>query len=142
MSLHNKPLTDLERSGLIKHGLPTDKPSQLSDSFRLGMAWALDNDCQKQLNDKLSIDDLQPIFSTSNYYAKKENILIQAITLRLGEGWTVDQLKGRCYTTKSPSTDEVFYLDGKPLVVFSEPVFQVDLNNMMKVSINYRLMGQ
>lgn len=41
MSLHNKPLTDLEKTGLIKHGLPTDKPSQLSDAFRLGMEWAL-----------------------------------------------------------------------------------------------------
>ena len=41
MSLHNQPLTDLEKTGLIKHGLPTDKHSQLSDAFRLGMAWAL-----------------------------------------------------------------------------------------------------
>ena len=41
MSLHNKPLTDLEKSGLTKHGLPTDRPSQLSDVFRFGIAWAL-----------------------------------------------------------------------------------------------------
>jgi hypothetical protein len=41
MSLNNKPLTDLEKTGLIKHGLPTDKHSQLSDAFRLGMEWAL-----------------------------------------------------------------------------------------------------
>lgn len=43
MSLHNKPLTELERQGLLANGLSTDKASQLSDAFRLGVAWALDN---------------------------------------------------------------------------------------------------
>ncbi|MGE6778312.1 hypothetical protein ACQKFL_11795 [Vreelandella titanicae] len=40
MSMHNKPLTDLERSGLEAHGLPIGKPSQLSDCFRSGVAWS------------------------------------------------------------------------------------------------------
>lgn len=40
MSMHNKPLTDLERSGLEAHGLPIGKPSQLSDCFRSGVSWA------------------------------------------------------------------------------------------------------
>lgn len=38
---NNTPLTTLERKGLIRHHLPTDTPSQLSDAFRLGMAFVL-----------------------------------------------------------------------------------------------------
>ena len=43
MSMHRIPLTDLEREGLNTYSLATDKPSQLSDAFRLGVAWALEN---------------------------------------------------------------------------------------------------
>ena len=41
MSMHKTPLSDLERSGLEAHRLPVDRPSQLADAFRQGMAWAL-----------------------------------------------------------------------------------------------------
>lgn len=40
MSMHKNPLTYMEKRGLHAHGLPTDKPSQLSDAFRAGVAWA------------------------------------------------------------------------------------------------------
>lgn len=41
MSMHKIPLTALEHDGLTKHGLPVDgRPSQLTDVFRQGMAWA------------------------------------------------------------------------------------------------------
>ena len=43
MSLHNIPLTDIEKSGLEAHKLAIGEPSQLSDSFRAGIAWALNN---------------------------------------------------------------------------------------------------
>lgn len=43
MSMHRIPLTELERAGLINHGLDVGRPSQLSDVFRHGMKWALDN---------------------------------------------------------------------------------------------------
>ena len=43
MSMHRIPLTELERAGLINHGLAAGNPSQLSDAFRHGMKWALDN---------------------------------------------------------------------------------------------------
>ena len=43
MSMHRIPLTELERTGLINHGLAVGKPSQLSDVFRHGMKWAMDN---------------------------------------------------------------------------------------------------
>ena len=40
MSMHLKPMTQEEESGLRAHGLPVGTPSQLADAFRLGMAWA------------------------------------------------------------------------------------------------------
>lgn len=43
MSMHKIPLTDLELSGLKTHGLSVGTPSQLSDCFRHGVKWALDN---------------------------------------------------------------------------------------------------
>lgn len=39
MSLHKTPLTNDEREGLILHNLSITNPSQLTDSFRLGMKW-------------------------------------------------------------------------------------------------------
>ena len=43
MSMHKIPLTELEHAGLTAHGLDIGKPSQLSDVFRHGVKWALDN---------------------------------------------------------------------------------------------------
>lgn len=40
MSMHKIPLTEQEERGLYLHHLPIGMPSQLSDCFRLGMAWA------------------------------------------------------------------------------------------------------
>jgi hypothetical protein len=37
--MHKIPLTELERNGLVAHGLDVGKPSQLSDCFRLGYRW-------------------------------------------------------------------------------------------------------
>lgn len=50
MSMHEIPLTELERSGLYVHGLEIGKPSQLSDSFRSGVAWALLKDQERLSN--------------------------------------------------------------------------------------------
>lgn len=41
MSMHKKPLTPLEEEGLRLHGLDIGTPSQLSDVFRHGIAWAI-----------------------------------------------------------------------------------------------------
>jgi hypothetical protein len=41
MSMHKILLTKLELTGLIAHGLEVNKPSQLSDVFRQGVAWAI-----------------------------------------------------------------------------------------------------
>ena len=47
MSMHKIPLTELERDGLKAHGLDIGTPSQLSDCFRHGVKWALDNSVPK-----------------------------------------------------------------------------------------------
>ena len=43
MSAHNIPMSDLERDGLIAHGLgrAIGKPSQAADIFRQGVNWAM-----------------------------------------------------------------------------------------------------
>ncbi|WP_148716449.1 hypothetical protein [Chitinolyticbacter meiyuanensis] len=40
MSMHKVPLTAVEEEGLRAHRLPVGEPSQLSDAFRHGVAWA------------------------------------------------------------------------------------------------------
>lgn len=43
MSIHSKPLTELEEIGMLAHGLGESigKPSRSADLFRLGISWAL-----------------------------------------------------------------------------------------------------
>ena len=43
MSMHNQPLLEIEKSGLEAFKLPIGEPSQLSDTFRCGVIWALKN---------------------------------------------------------------------------------------------------
>lgn len=59
MSMHKIPLTELERAGLTAHGLDIGKPSQLSDVFRHGVKWALDNAVPQWIpvSERLPYDD-------------------------------------------------------------------------------------
>ena len=52
MSMHNIPITDIEREGLEKHGLGRSigKPSQLADAFRLGVRWGQDRERESCAN--------------------------------------------------------------------------------------------
>jgi hypothetical protein len=43
MSLLKYSLTSIEERGLVSHGLSVNEHSQLSDCFRLGIKWALEN---------------------------------------------------------------------------------------------------
>lgn len=47
MSMHKIPLTQLEEDGLRAHGLDIGTPSQLSDVFRQGIKWALEQTGQQ-----------------------------------------------------------------------------------------------
>jgi len=83
-------------------------------------------------------------FSTT-LASKKEDIIRFAISKRIGTEWTLESLKGRCYSQKSPSTNEVFYLDGKPLVEFSEVSIEQDTSDQTKhiisASIKYKIIS-
>ena len=79
MSIHKKPLTQLEEEGLRAHGLPIGTPSQLSDVFRYGIAWAasqnqsevqkLRDECEYLANEnielKLLIKNMRQQFSVN-----------------------------------------------------------------------------
>lgn len=54
MSMHKIPLSRLEEAGLKAYGLDIGTPSQLSDAFRQGIAWALSN---TKLPDYLKLSD-------------------------------------------------------------------------------------
>lgn len=47
MSIHKRPLAELELRGLTLYHLPVGKPSQLSDSFRNGIEFALSETAYK-----------------------------------------------------------------------------------------------
>ena len=66
MSMHKKPLTVLEEAGLKAHHLPIGTPSQLSDSFRIGMAWAEQNSENKPLVERVQQFD-NHITTVANY---------------------------------------------------------------------------
>lgn len=53
MSMHKIPLTDLELSGLKAHSLDIGTPSQLSDSFRHGVKWAIENNSDIKTDEEL-----------------------------------------------------------------------------------------
>lgn len=67
MSLHKIPLTDLEKEGLLQHGLPTETPSQLSDVFRAGMKYLATSISNKKGEEAALLKTL-----TDSYYALQE----------------------------------------------------------------------
>jgi hypothetical protein len=74
MSMHNTPLTDLEREGLEKHGLKIGTPSQSSDCFRAGMAWVLMNQAASPAPEKppLATTRLALRQTVSGYYSEED----------------------------------------------------------------------
>ncbi|MBM95999.1 MAG: hypothetical protein CMI09_09170 [Oceanospirillaceae bacterium] len=79
--------------------------------------------------------------------ADKEEIIREAINRKIGTDWVPEDLKGRCYITKSPNTYEVFYLDGEPLVrfEFEDMRFHHDFNKLpahvVSAQIKYAFIG-
>ena len=60
MSMHKIPLTDVEESGLLAHGLDIGTPSQLSDAFRLGVRWAIKDRAMQSERHALQAEGLHP----------------------------------------------------------------------------------
>ena len=59
--MHKLELTELERKGLIAHSLPVNSPCQLSDAFRLGVAWALKGaeDAVEEVSDTIEKSEIK-----------------------------------------------------------------------------------
>jgi len=70
MSMHEIALSNLERSGLIAHGLDVGTPSQLSDAFRLGSEWAL----KAAYCEKIGADSMDGLDCCDNYRDWRESI--------------------------------------------------------------------
>lgn len=90
------------------------------------------------------LDTISDRFSTT-LASKKEDVIRFAISKRIGTEWTLESLKGRCYSQKSPSTNEVFYLDGEPLVEFSDVSMEQDTSeptkHLISAHIKYKIIG-
>jgi hypothetical protein len=85
MSMHQIPLTQLELDGLTSHGLVVGAPSQLSDAFRQGVAFALAAQSKKKLTADswvgLSEGDAIAIADSvvrGNFVHTKRNIALRA----------------------------------------------------------------
>lgn len=50
MSMHAIALSELEEEGLRAHGLDIGTPSQLSDAFRHGVKWALEQSAPERVS--------------------------------------------------------------------------------------------
>lgn len=114
MSLHNKPLTKLERQGLLANGLSIDKASQLSDAFRLGIAWAVSNTQTTQTEQPTNTTLVIPTWEMRQAgNAIVEALQVHKFNLRLyglGEAKTIEEW----VSTSIPNQDLIVtYLQGK-----------------------------
>jgi hypothetical protein len=66
--MHKIQLTDLEREGLEKHRLAVGTPSQLSDSFRIGMLWSQRHSDEEIRRLKDEVEQLK--FRLENWYGE------------------------------------------------------------------------
>jgi hypothetical protein len=82
MSMHKVPLTKVEEDGLRAHGLDIGTPSQLSDAFRLGVAWGQKAEREKRHNDKPAQD-----FSWSDDEHEKEVLRSRALNSKGCQGF-------------------------------------------------------
>lgn len=88
MSMHKKPLTLLERAGLEAHGLDIGTPSQLSDAFRQGIAYALESVAPAAVDFNLDVD-LPPHKISDQRYSETVKVSFDAAE---GDGrvWFMD----------------------------------------------------
>lgn len=92
------PLTPLELEGLLKHKLPIDRPSQLSDAFRLGMAFALSQPkpLEKDYIEKIVVPIIGTVLILDGYkcvHIQDINNLQQTALVGTFKGNLVDELK-------------------------------------------------
>lgn len=128
MSDHKVELTELEKSGLHKHGLPIGCPSQLADSFRHGVKFALNNTGQKieQAEARVSelvtalqdaVDIIQADANTEENYGSLCR-MGSALAKDSSAAWLLRQKAdavesaAKTYAIKSATSDSYCYVDG------------------------------
>lgn len=91
MSMHKLPITEFELLGLKNHGLASETPSQLSDVFRQGMAWAI---CQNKPLNKMTIPtspaDAIYVAYTEGWNACYEKFLSSQLNIFREESQTIE----------------------------------------------------
>ena len=72
--------------------------------------------------------------------AKKEDLLRKAITHNIGsDGWTLEEIKGRCHFLVDGDNKETFCMDEKPMIEFY-PVASKCEGNILTASQAYRIL--
>lgn len=97
MSMHKIPLTPLEESGLRAHGLDIGTPSQLSDAFRQGIAFALKNAKPEPV-------DVEPVAQASMPYGRIDWLIGETITVERMHELSIQNAK---LYTHPPADDEL-----------------------------------
>ena len=88
------------------------------------------------------LDGLVGQFSTGVVHRKDET-LRSIITLALGEGWTLESLRGRLLTKRYPDGIEVVCIDGKEAAKFHPLRFEQVIEDGMvklKATQSYRIL--
>ena len=86
MSMHKEVKSKQEVEGLLAHGLPVGKPSQLSDTFILGMHW--EQDMQRGLSISPTVTDEQREYHASFSMMTLDNMMRQdAVNDLIRKGW-------------------------------------------------------
>jgi hypothetical protein len=62
----------------------------------------------------------------NDYMAKKEELIKDAITSKIGTKWTFKEVEDRGAVINTKYDDEVFIFDGKPLIKFKKPVLKTE----------------
>lgn len=93
MSMHKKPLTAIEESGLRSHGLDIGTPSQLSDVFRQGVAWAL----SQAKGDPVGSFDKHMEYMQRNIELEKEITQLKAAKAELYESFSDAVTDAKCF---------------------------------------------
>lgn len=65
----------------------------------------------------------------------QEDVIREAITKRLGTGWVIEDLEGRCRSITYPGGEELLYLDNEPILELRMP--ECDYSGSISISYRY-----
>lgn len=109
MSMHKKPLTDFERNGLRAHGLPRAAPSQLSDCFRSGIAWAGQRIAELEEREAALAAQVELLLAAGDLLREPWDLsnILGPETRRRVEGWDKAKERVETPTTSLASSEKI-----------------------------------